>query len=69
LQDDPMTLEDLSQHYGISRERVRQIEVRALERLRKSMKTQLAARGIHMPDPKSVLPQAHASDPRRHVEA
>ncbi|MGE5547334.1 MAG: RNA polymerase sigma factor RpoH [Solirubrobacterales bacterium] len=38
LKDDPVTLEDLSQHYGISRERVRQIEVRAFEKLQKSMK-------------------------------
>lgn len=38
LQENPVTLEDLSQHYGISRERVRQIEVRAFEKLQKSMK-------------------------------
>ena len=38
LQDDPITLEDLSQEYGISRERVRQIEVRAFEKLQKSIK-------------------------------
>jgi RNA polymerase sigma-32 factor len=39
LRDDPTTLEDLSQKYGISRERVRQIEVRAFEKLQKAMKT------------------------------
>ena len=38
LKDEPTTLEDLSKHYGISRERVRQIEVRAFEKLQKSMK-------------------------------
>ena len=38
LQDEPMTLEDLSRVYGISRERVRQIEVRAFEKLQKSMR-------------------------------
>ncbi len=38
LRDNPVTLEDLSQHYGISRERVRQIEVRAFEKLQKSMR-------------------------------
>jgi RNA polymerase sigma-32 factor len=38
LQDEPVTLEDLSQEYGISRERVRQIEVRAFEKLQKSIK-------------------------------
>ena len=38
LQDEPATLEDLSQEYGISRERVRQIEVRAFEKVQKDMK-------------------------------
>src|SRR5262249_3118148 len=38
LRDDPTTLEDLSQQYGISRERVRQIEVRAFEKLQKSIR-------------------------------
>src|SRR3954470_11689437 len=38
LRDEPTTLEDLSQHYGISRERVRQIEVRAFEKLQKNIK-------------------------------
>ncbi len=38
LRDNPLTLEDLSQQYGISRERVRQIEVRAFEKLQRSMK-------------------------------
>jgi RNA polymerase sigma-32 factor len=33
LKEPPQTLEELSQHYGISRERVRQIEVRAMEKL------------------------------------
>jgi RNA polymerase sigma-32 factor len=38
LKDNPATLEELSQHYGVSRERVRQIEVRAFEKLQKAMK-------------------------------
>ena len=38
LKDNPATLEDLSQVYGVSRERVRQIEVRAFEKLQKAMK-------------------------------
>src|SRR5476649_1950694 len=37
LQEDPATLEELSQKFGVSRERVRQIEVRAFEKLQKSM--------------------------------
>ncbi len=42
LRDEPMTLEDLSQKYDISRERVRQIEVRAFEKLQKAMKAMTA---------------------------
>ena len=38
LKDNPATLEELSQDYGVSRERVRQIEVRAFEKLQKAMK-------------------------------
>jgi RNA polymerase sigma-32 factor len=41
LQDDPVTLEDLSVKYDISRERVRQIEVRAFEKLQEKMKAAL----------------------------
>ena len=44
LQDDPLTLEELSHKFGISRERVRQIEVRAFDRLQKSMKNALQAK-------------------------
>jgi RNA polymerase sigma-32 factor len=38
LREEPRTLEELSQEYGISRERVRQIEVRAFEKLQKAMR-------------------------------
>ena len=38
LKEDPTTLEELSQEYGISRERVRQIEVRAFEKLQKAIR-------------------------------
>ena len=44
LQEEPATLEELSQKYGVSRERVRQIEVRAFEKLQKNMKDALTAR-------------------------
>ena len=37
LKEEPSTLEDLAKVYGISRERVRQIEVRAFEKLREAM--------------------------------
>jgi RNA polymerase sigma-32 factor len=39
LAEEPKTLEELSQEYDISRERVRQIEVRAFEKLQKAIKT------------------------------
>ena len=38
LREEPATLEDLSQEYNISRERVRQIEVRAFEKLQRAMR-------------------------------
>ncbi|MAL78102.1 MAG: RNA polymerase factor sigma-32 [Sneathiella sp.] len=41
LRDEPLTLEELSQHYDISRERVRQIEVRAFEKLQRAMKAKV----------------------------
>ena len=44
LRDNPSTLEELSQEYGISRERVRQIEVRAFEKLQKAVKNAAANR-------------------------
>ncbi|MBE9558331.1 MAG: RNA polymerase sigma factor RpoH [Proteobacteria bacterium] len=47
LKDDPVTLEDLSKVYDISRERVRQIEVRAFEKLQKNMRN--AAREQRLP--------------------
>ena len=38
LTEEPRTLEDLSTEYGVSRERIRQIEVRAFEKIQKAMK-------------------------------
>ena len=46
LKDNPTTLEELSQHYAISRERVRQIEVRAFEKLQKAMKSEVEDRRL-----------------------
>ncbi len=43
LADDPITLEDLASEFGVSRERVRQIEVRAFEKVQKAVKTKIAA--------------------------
>jgi len=39
LTDNPQTLEELSKVYDVSRERIRQIEVRAFEKLQKAMKS------------------------------
>jgi RNA polymerase sigma-32 factor len=46
LKDDPPHLTDLSRHYGISRERVRQIEVRAFEKLQEMVRNAALANGM-----------------------
>jgi RNA polymerase sigma-32 factor len=43
LADDPITLEDLAAEFGVSRERVRQIEVRAFEKVQRAVKNCVAA--------------------------
>ncbi len=47
LRDEPLTLEDLSRRFHVSRERIRQLEVRAVEKLKKSMLG--AARALALP--------------------
>ncbi|MCZ8105566.1 MAG: RNA polymerase sigma factor RpoH [Burkholderiales bacterium] len=44
LAEDPVTLEDLSTEFGVSRERVRQIEVRAFEKVQKAVREAVARR-------------------------
>ena len=46
LRDDPTTLETLAAEYGVSRERVRQIEVRAFEKLQKAMRAAAEERNL-----------------------
>ena len=46
LKDDPSTLEELAAQYGVSRERVRQIEVRAFEKLQKAMRAAAEERNL-----------------------
>ncbi len=46
LKDNPETLEDLSQRFGVSRERIRQIEVRAFEKLQKNIKLAAEREGL-----------------------
>ncbi|MGA6964309.1 MAG: RNA polymerase sigma factor RpoH [Xanthobacteraceae bacterium] len=43
LADDPITLGDLASEFGVSRERVRQIEVRAFEKVQRAVKNRVAA--------------------------
>ena len=43
LADDPITLEELADEFGVSRERVRQIEVRAFEKVQRAVKSRIAA--------------------------
>lgn len=50
LSDDPMTLEDLSGEFGVSRERVRQIEVRAFEKIQEAVKRNVAIREAPVPE-------------------
>ena len=49
LQDEPATLEELSQKYGVSRERVRQIEVRAFEKLQRGIKSAMHQAALPAP--------------------
>ncbi|HSZ52448.1 MAG TPA: RNA polymerase sigma factor RpoH [Caulobacteraceae bacterium] len=46
LKDDPTTLETLASEYGVSRERVRQIEVRAFEKLQRAMRAAAAEQNL-----------------------
>jgi RNA polymerase sigma-32 factor len=46
LRDEPTTLEELSQRYGISRERVRQIEVRAFDKLQRAIRAAAQSRQL-----------------------
>jgi len=52
LADEPVTLEDLAAEFGVSRERVRQIEVRAFEKVQKAVKNRVAA----IETPKAAAP-------------
>ena len=46
LRDEPLTLEDLSRRFHVSRERIRQLEVRAVDKLRKGMLAAAATLGL-----------------------
>ncbi len=57
LVDDPITLEELADEFGVSRERVRQIEVRAFEKVQKAVKSRVAA--MEVPRTASPALQVH----------
>jgi RNA polymerase sigma-32 factor len=50
LSETPVTLEELSESYGVSRERIRQIEVRAFEKLQERMRDLAKTKGMVVPD-------------------
>jgi RNA polymerase sigma-32 factor len=58
LSEEPVTLEDLAAEFGVSRERVRQIEVRAFEKVQKAVRTRVAA--MEMPSAPPPRPAAAA---------
>jgi RNA polymerase sigma-32 factor len=56
LADDPVTLEELAEEFGVSRERVRQIEVRAFEKVQKAVKNKVAAMEAPPSPPAAAAP-------------
>jgi RNA polymerase sigma-32 factor len=58
LADDPITLEDLATEFGVSRERVRQIEVRAFEKVQKAVKSSIEELEAPKPQAKVTAQQA-----------
>ncbi|HLM19920.1 MAG TPA: sigma factor-like helix-turn-helix DNA-binding protein, partial [Propionibacteriaceae bacterium] len=70
LAEDPITLEELSTEFGVSRERVRQIEVRAFEKVRGAVKQNLAQRqapGAGVRSPETSLRAAERLSQKRNA--
>jgi RNA polymerase sigma-32 factor len=61
LADDPITLEELADEFGLSRERVRQIEIRAFEKVQTSIRKRTAERG-------AIVARMPARSVRRQLE-
>jgi RNA polymerase sigma-32 factor len=59
LADDPVTLEELAAEFGVSRERVRQIEVRAFEKVQKAVKNKVTS----METPAAIAAAANTAKP------
>ena len=68
LRDDPITLDDLSYEFGISRERVRQIEVHAFNKVAKAVKSRIDTRHVR-PHDAVTANYGLASRPRRDLAA
>jgi RNA polymerase sigma-32 factor len=56
LAEDPATLEDLSSEFGVSRERIRQIEVRAFEKVQKAVQEAARSSELALRKPPAALP-------------
>ena len=54
LADDPITLEELAEEFGVSRERVRQIEVRAFEKVHKAVRNRVSAMEKPSAEPEAI---------------
>jgi RNA polymerase sigma-32 factor len=61
LADEPTTLEELSTQYGISRERVRQIEVRAFEKLQRAIRNAVIEESLQAKKAGEKLPDRLAA--------
>jgi RNA polymerase sigma-32 factor len=64
LSDVPITIETLAQRFGVSNERVRQIEIRAFQKVQNAVKGRVAR---HDDPPARFLPLSHADAPARHA--
>ena len=71
LRDNPVAFEELSRKYGISHQRVRQIELRAMEKLRKAMTDRIVPPPVPVPRdrPARMPPQSRSSSPAGLIQA
>jgi DNA-binding CsgD family transcriptional regulator len=65
LADEPITLDELADELGVSRERIRQIEMRAFEKLQKAVKSRVAA--LEIPQIRGTAEQGSVLPSRRHT--
>jgi RNA polymerase sigma-32 factor len=64
LSDEPITIETLAHRFGVSHERVRQIEIRAFQKVQNAVKDRVAG---HDDPPARFLPMSHTDAPARHA--